>query len=118
MGIATVLIRLIIIRHNGEQAVDARFFSLSGEFDSRRRVIGADVGYDESSVPVFFGGKPEEPQFFFFRKRSPFAGRAADKKAVRTVGEKVPGQRIKIFEVDVAVCIKGRHHSSNDISER
>ena len=109
--------RLVVVRRDDEEAVDAELVSLPGEVYRVCGRIRARTGDHGRAVSHRLDRRREEGQPLVVAERRRLAGRAGDDDAVRARLDEMAAEARKRVQVDGSVPAEGRGYGCQDIAE-
>nr|GEU28413.1 hypothetical protein [Tanacetum cinerariifolium] len=117
----------VIVRHDLQRGVGARFLGKAGQLDRFGRGIGARAGNDRNAALGMGNRRLDQRAVFFHADGGRFTGGAGDHDAVRTFGNVPVDQLVQALEVQTAVSQRrqqGRrawkfgHHGADALHHR
>ena len=109
--------RLVVVRGDDEERVDAELVRLLRELRGVVRVIRARAGDDGCAAADSLHGGGEELELLVIRERRALPCRAGDDDAVGAVVDEIDRKLAELVEVDRAVGAERRHDRGQDFAE-
>ena len=109
--------RLVVVRRDDEEAVDAERVRALGQVDRVARVVRARAGDDRGAAADLVHGRSYRGEALVVGERRRLAGRAGDDEPVGAVLDEVAGERAEGVEVDGAVRPERRDDRGQDLAE-
>jgi hypothetical protein len=109
--------RLVVVRRDDEDPVDAEPRRLAREVHGMGGVVGAGAGDHRRAVADRLDGRPEEIELLVVGQRRRLAGRAADDETVGAVVDEERRQLAEPLDVDRPVRAEGRDCRGDDGTE-
>ena len=109
--------RLVVVRRDDEEAVDAELVRLLGEVHGVGRRVRARAGDHGRPLPHLVDGRGPELELLVVGQRRRLAGRRGDDEPVRAAVDHVARERAEPVVVDGAVLVERRHDRRQNLAE-